>query len=115
MGNDHGPAPPAPEAEPMRAEQTDGEGDVTTADRALAATRQAGWESWHNDNHPGIGDAIRAMADAMFAAICSLPIEDRMEVMGMTPALVLEALGGVYNGPSTTPYHWWRLPLKGEL
>lgn len=28
---------------------------------------------------------------------------------------LLNALGGVYNGTSTHPYHWWRLPIEGGL
>ena len=28
---------------------------------------------------------------------------------------LLGALGGVYNGQSTPPYHWWRLPIEGSF
>lgn len=31
------------------------------------------------------------------------------------PTVVLAALGGVYNGKSTEPLHWWRLPIEGSF
>lgn len=66
------------------------------SERALEAARQAGWESWNNGDHAGIGDAIRAMANAMLDALRSMPVEQRMALMGMRPDGHVTA-GGVWG------------------
>lgn len=36
-------------------------------------------------------------------------------VLEANPELVLSALGGIYNGKSTDPLHWWRFPVEGTF
>lgn len=66
------------------------------------------------DVHP-MDDPFPMVADVALAVLRALPVDQRMEAMGMEPTEVLAALGGVYNGKSTGPFHWWRLPIEGSF